>query len=57
MPVFSIALTIAKTSCGWPTQSFRPTGLPPDRSRIRAANSSISIGVEKAEWPRGDRQS
>ena len=57
MPVASMALVIAKTSCGWPTQSLMPTGLPPDSSRSFAANSSIPAGESNAEWPDGDRQS
>jgi hypothetical protein len=29
MPVSRIALQIARNSHGWPTQSLKPTGLPP----------------------------
>ena len=38
-------------------QSLKPTGLPLQRSRRVAMNSSSSIGVSKAEWPGGEKQS
>ena len=34
-------------------QSLKPAGLPPERRRISAMNSIISVGVENAEWPAG----
>ncbi len=34
MPVSSIALQIARNSHGWPTQSLKPTGLPPHARRM-----------------------
>jgi hypothetical protein len=54
MPVASMALAMANSSCGRPTQSLIPTGLPPDNSRNFAANSTSSRGVEKALWRGGD---
>ena len=57
MPVSSIALTMARNSQGWPTQSLKPVGLPPDRRRSSAMNCISSIGVEKAEWRAGEMQS
>ena len=47
MPVSSIALAIANHSQGWPMHSLKPVGLPPDSSRSRSMNCSISIGVRE----------
>ena len=52
MPVSSIALAMPNHSHGWPMQSLKPVGLPPDSSRSRSMNCSISIGVVKAPWRR-----
>ena len=45
-PSATIALQIASTSTRDPTHSLNPTGLPPASSRIRAMNSTSSLGVE-----------
>ncbi len=37
--------------------SLKPTGLPPDRSRSWAMNSSSPIGLSKALWRAGETQS
>ena len=57
MPVSSMALTMPISSHGWPMQSLKPTGLPPESSRRRAMKAIISIGVEKALWRAGEMQS
>ena len=57
MPVSSIALQMPRNSQGWPTQSLKPTGLPPRQARSSAMNSIISIGVPKAECLGGEMQS
>ena len=57
MPVFSIALQMARNSHSLPTHSLKPVGLPPDSSRSLAMNSINSTGVEKAEWRAGEIQS
>ncbi|MCY1366432.1 hypothetical protein D9M69_533290 [compost metagenome] len=57
MPVFSIALTMANHSQGWPMQSLKPVGLPPESSRSRATNCSSSIGLAKALCAAGETQS
>src|ERR1700746_2419304 len=57
MPVFTIALQIARNSQGWPMHILKPAGLPPDNLRILATNCIISIGVEKALWQGGEIQS
>ncbi len=56
-PVSSIALASANHSHGWPTQNLKPVGLPPESSRSRAMNCSISTGVENALWLAGEMQS
>ena len=38
-------------------QSLKPTGFPPESSRSRAMKVINSIGVEKAPWRAGDKQS
>jgi hypothetical protein len=55
MPVASMALQIANHSQGWPMQSLKPVGLPPESSRSRATNCSSSSGVPKALWRRARR--
>jgi hypothetical protein len=52
-----MALTMANHSHGWPMQSLKPVGLPPESSRRWATKRSISIGVAKALWAAGDTQS
>ena len=55
--VSSIALTMPNHSQGWPMQSLKPTGLPPDRSRSRRMKSINSFGVENSLCAAGDTQS
>ena len=50
-------MQIARNSQGWPIQSLKPAGLPPDSRRIVAMNCIISTGVPNAEWLDGDMQS
>ena len=57
MPVSSMAFTSANHSHGWPMQSLKPVGLPPESSRRRAMKCIISTGVEKALCDAGDTQS
>ena len=57
MPVSSIALQMPMNSHGWPMQSLKPTGLPPDSSRSLATKCTISSGVENAECDAGETQS
>ena len=54
MPVSTIALQMAKNSLRKPTQSLKPTGLPPDSSRSCRMNSTSSSGVENAVWAGGE---
>ncbi len=54
IPVATMALQIAMNSHGWPMHSLKPAGLPPERSRIRAMNSSRPAGVEKQECAAGE---
>ena len=57
IPVFNIALTTARNSQGWPMQSLKPVGLPPESERKLAMNCIISMGVAKAECLAGEMQS
>ena len=57
MPVFSMALTMARNSCFWPMHSFMPTGLPPESSRSCVMKAISSSGVEKAGCAAGETQS
>jgi len=57
MPVASMALQMAMNSRRTPTQSLKPTGLPPESSRKRAMKCIISVGVENAEWAGGEMTS
>jgi len=54
MPVSSIALQRARNSTRYPTHSLNPTGLPPERSRSRATNSSSPSSVENVECAGGE---
>mmetsp|Transcript_9623 Transcript_9623/g.22372 ORF Transcript_9623/g.22372 Transcript_9623/m.22372 type:complete len:239 (-) Transcript_9623:174-890(-) len=56
MPVSSMALQTANHSQGWPMQSLKPVGLPPDRFRSLSMNCIISTGVENALWRAGEMQ-
>ena len=57
IPVLSIALTTARNSQGWPMQSLKPVGLPPESERRLAMNCISSMGVAKAECLAGEMQS
>ena len=57
MPVSCIALAMPNHSQGWPMQSLKPVGLPPESSRSRSMKCIISIGVLKAPCEAGETQS
>ena len=57
MPVSIMALHSANHSQGWPIQSLKPVGLPPDKVRSRAMKCIISTGVENALCAAGLTQS
>ncbi len=42
VPLSSMALQMARNSTGWPRQSLKPTGLPPDSPRNWSMKSIIS---------------
>src|SRR5215467_12956316 len=48
---------MARNSHGWPTQSLKPVGLPPERLLMLPMKCIISIGLEKAECRAGEMQS
>src|SRR6202000_29878 len=52
-----MALQIARNSQGWPMQSLKPAGLPPDSRRISPMKAIISSGVENARCDAGEMQS
>ena len=57
MPVSCIALAMLNHSHGWPMQSLKPVGLPPESSRSRSMKRIISIGVLNAACEAGETQS
>ena len=56
-PRLDIALQIANHSHGWPMQSFKPVGLPPESLRSRSTNSSSATGVANSPCRAGLTQS
>ena len=52
-----MALTMLMNSHGWPMQSLKPTGLPPERSRSVAMKRASPSGESKALCHAGDTQS